>query len=57
MYDAVEGVADNALGRRLLGWEPKVKFMDGLRRTIDWYFSSKDRDAVGRTLETRLTER
>ena len=50
-------VADNALGRRLLGWEPKVKFMDGLRRTIDWYFSSKDRDAVGRTLETRLTER
>jgi len=50
-------VADNALGRRLLGWEPKVKFMDGLRRTIDWYFSSKDRHAIGRTLETRLTER
>jgi nucleoside-diphosphate-sugar epimerase len=50
-------VADNALARKLLGWEPQVKFMDGLRRTIDWYFSTKDREAVGRTLETRLTER
>jgi len=50
-------VADNALARRLLGWEPQVKFMDGLHRTIDWYFSSKQRDAVTATLEHRLTER
>ncbi len=25
-------VADNSLARMLLGWEPKVKFMDGLHR-------------------------
>jgi nucleoside-diphosphate-sugar epimerase len=50
-------VADNALARKLLGWEPKVKFMDGLHRTIDWYFSSKNREAVASGLATRLTER
>lgn len=50
-------VADNALARRLLDWEPQVKFMDGLRRTIEWYFSSKQREAVTATLEHRLTER
>ena len=50
-------VADNALARRLLGWEPQVKFMDGLHRTINWYFSSKQREAITATLEHRLTER
>lgn len=50
-------VADNALARRLLDWKPQVKFMDGLRRTIEWYFSSKQREAVTATLEHRLTER
>jgi UDP-glucose 4-epimerase len=50
-------VADNALARRLLGWEPQMKFMDGLRRTIDWYFSSKERETIAATLEHRLTER
>ncbi len=50
-------VADNALARRLLDWEPQVKFMDGLHRTIEWYFASKQRSAVTETLEHRLTER
>jgi len=50
-------VADNALGRRLLGWEPQVKFVDGLRRTIDWYFASKDRATLAADLERKLTER
>ena len=50
-------VADNSLARRLLGWEPQVTFMDGLHRTIDWYFASKDRDLVASGLATRLTER
>ena len=50
-------VADNALAKLLLGWEPKVKFMDGLHRTADWYFRSKDRGAIASNLEVRLTER
>ena len=50
-------VADNSLAKRLLGWEPQIKFMDGLRSTIDWYFSTKDRKKVARELETLLTER
>jgi len=50
-------VADNALAKKLLGWEPRVKFMDGLRQTIDWYFSTKDRDHVRAMLASILTER
>jgi len=50
-------VADNSLARRLLGWEPGVKFIDGLRRTTDWYFSTKDRERVRAILDGRLTER
>jgi nucleoside-diphosphate-sugar epimerase len=50
-------VADNALAKKLLGWKPQVKFADGLRRTIDWYFSAKNRDRVRDTLQRRLTER
>jgi len=44
-------VADNSLARQLLGWEPKVNFMDGLHRTIDWYFANKDREEVRSILE------
>jgi nucleoside-diphosphate-sugar epimerase len=50
-------VADNALARKLLDWEPRVRFMDGLRSTIDWYFAAKSRDAVAGDLQRRLTER
>ncbi|PYN82358.1 MAG: GDP-L-fucose synthase 1 [Candidatus Rokuibacteriota bacterium] len=50
-------VADNALAARLLDWRPKVKFVDGLHRTIDWYFGSKDRAKLAADLERKLTER
>jgi nucleoside-diphosphate-sugar epimerase len=50
-------VADNSLAKRLLGWEPQVKFLDGLHQTIDWYFSTKDREQVRAILERKLTER
>jgi nucleoside-diphosphate-sugar epimerase len=50
-------VADNSLAKRLLGWEPQIKFMSGLPTTIDWYFSTKDRKKVTAELETLLTER
>jgi len=50
-------VADNSLAKELLGWEPQVKFVDGLHRTIDWYFSTKDLDQVRSILDRMLTER
>ena len=50
-------VADNSLARKLLGWEPQMKFMDGLHQTIDWYFSTKQPAAIQAKLETALTGR
>ena len=50
-------VADNSLAKKLLNWQPKVKFIDGLHRTIDWYFANKLRGAVKRELCKKLTER
>ena len=34
-----------------------MKFMNGLHRTIDWYFATKDRDQVRAYLDRMLTER
>jgi nucleoside-diphosphate-sugar epimerase len=50
-------VADNTLAKKLLNWEPRVKFMNGLRQTIDWYFANKRVDEVRAILDYRLTER
>jgi len=50
-------VAENSLAKRLLGWEPQVNFFDGLHKTIDWYFSTKEVEQVRAILEQKLTER
>jgi nucleoside-diphosphate-sugar epimerase len=51
-------VADNCLAKLLLGgWEPQVRFMDGLHQTIDWYFKAKNREAIASDLAVKLTER
>ncbi len=50
-------VADNSLAKRLLGWEPKVRFIDGLHKTIDWYFTTKDPEEVRKDFDVKLTER
>lgn len=50
-------VADNSLAKELLNWQPKVKFMDGLRKTIDWYFSAKDKSQVKKILNKALINR
>jgi nucleoside-diphosphate-sugar epimerase len=44
-------VADNTRARELLAWEPEMSFVDGLHRTIDWYFSVKDPAEVRELLE------
>jgi len=50
-------VADNSLAKKLLGWWPEMKFVDGVHRTADWYFSTKNRDSVNQALGRLLTER
>jgi len=50
-------VASNQRARELIGWSPKMKFYDGLHRTIDWYFSTKDADVVRGYFGRMLTER
>lgn len=50
-------VASNRLARELLGWEPRMRFMDGLHRTIDWYFGTKRQTEVVDVLPALLTER
>ena len=50
-------VADNARAKELLNWEPKMKFIDGLHKTIDWYFASKSREQVASSFAHDLTER
>lgn len=50
-------VADNKLAKELLGWEPQVKFSEGLEKTVEWYFASKDREKVAKDLEKLLSER
>lgn len=49
--------ADLTKTRQVLGWEPQTSFAEGLRRTVDWYFSTHDREFVRANLERLLTER
>ncbi len=51
-------VADNSLAKKLLGWEPKYKFIEGLHKTIDWYYATKKPEEVKKIFASkRLTER
>jgi UDP-glucose 4-epimerase len=50
-------VADNSLAKKLMGWEPKVPFREGLKRTIDWYYKDRDRAHVEAIFQRMLTER
>jgi nucleoside-diphosphate-sugar epimerase len=53
----VNRVADNSLAKELLGWQPEVLFDEGLKRTIDWYYSVKKKDEVKKLINSKLTER
>jgi nucleoside-diphosphate-sugar epimerase len=50
-------VADNSLAKQVLGWQTQVTFREGLKRTMDWYFATKDREQVRKILQCMLTER
>lgn len=34
--------ADNSKIKNILGWQPKVEFIKGLEKTIDWYLKNQD---------------
>ena len=44
-------VADTSLAIELLGRQPQVSFKEGLRRTFEWYFSTKDQAKVSWMME------
>ena len=50
-------VADNRRAKELLNWEPQVRFFDGLRRTVEWYFSHKRPEQIETQLPQMLVER
>jgi UDP-glucose 4-epimerase len=39
--DVKHSLADNTMARELLGYEVKVDLREGLKRTIDWWKSSR----------------
>ena len=39
--DVRHSLADNSMARELLGYESKVDLREGLKRTIDWWKSSR----------------
>jgi len=49
--------ADIKRAKSVLGWEPKVGYEEGFRKTIDWYISHRDRDYVRANLDRLLMER
>lgn len=53
----INRVADNSLAKELLGWEPKVLLKEGLKMTIDWYYSARDKKNVASVLDKILTGR
>ncbi len=50
-------IADNSLAKELLGWEPQTNFEEGLRKTQEWYFSTKNEDEVRAIFDHMLTGR
>lgn len=44
-------IASNSLAKKLLNWEPRVLFREGLIRTIAWYKASKDKEEIRRILQ------
>lgn len=46
---------DISRAKEILGWQPKYSLEEGLRKTIDWYFSTHKR--TGKVEERKLLER
>ena len=49
--------ADLTRARRLLGWEPRVSYREGFKKTVEWYFANKNEKDVKANLDRLLMER
>jgi UDP-glucose 4-epimerase len=49
--------ADLTRTRKVLDWEPSISFKEGLRRSIEWYYATKDVAEVASRIGVLLTER
>jgi len=50
-------VASCALAKRVLGWEPKVKFRDGVLKAAEWYVTTHKQKEVETDIKRMLIER
>jgi UDP-glucose 4-epimerase len=49
--------ADLTRARRVLGWEPRVSYVEGFKKTIEWYFAHHKEEKVKANLDRLLMER
>jgi nucleoside-diphosphate-sugar epimerase len=49
--------ADLTRARAVFGWEPKVGYAEGFKKTIDWYSANKIKEVVKSEIERSLLER
>jgi nucleoside-diphosphate-sugar epimerase len=49
--------ADLTKTRKILEWAPKYSYKDGFRKTIDWYYGSKNPNKIKANLKKLLLER
>jgi UDP-glucose 4-epimerase len=49
--------ADLTRAKGVLGWEPKLSYAEGFKKTIEWYFTNKDEKKVKADLDRLLMER
>jgi len=56
-----QGVASRAADltrtKRILRWQPRVSYKEGLKKTIEWYFANKNREEIKANLDELLMER
>jgi len=49
--------ADLTKAKKILGWEPKISYREGFRKTIKWYLENKKKKEVKSNIEKLLMER
>jgi len=49
--------ADLTRARKVLGFEPRVSYREGFKKTIDWYFAHKNKEEVKANFDRLLMER